>query len=98
MADKPRKPRSGWTYQQMVDDIAGVPEIAKALGVDRNRVSVWIYKRRVTNCPKPVRVLAVGSIYSLAEWRGWYSFWKATRKPEQLYFGRNKHMREPSES
>ncbi len=89
MVDKVRKPRSGWTYQQTVDDLAMVPEIAEALGVTQRRVQMWIYRRPSTHCPRPVAKLRIGSIYSLAEWKGWWAFWRISRAPERMQLYRS---------
>src|SRR5688572_11930724 len=61
-------------------DLAGVAEIAAALGVSRARVKRWVERQMSTQCPEPVRVLACGHLYSLAEWRAWYALWRVTRE------------------
>lgn len=63
-------------------DIAGIAEIADALGVKTTRVKRWIERRYTTNCPMPVRELGVGYIYSLREWRAWFALWRVTRGSE----------------
>ncbi len=63
-------------------DLAGVPEIAEALKVNIYRVRRWIERRESTGCPNPVRKLACGHVYSLADWRGWFALWRVTRGSE----------------
>ncbi len=84
-----------WTPAELYADLGMVPEIAATLGVKEKRVMMWIYRREFTNCPRPVTRLRVGSIYSLAEWKGWWALWKVTRPPEVMYVGRNLALREP---
>lgn len=65
----------------LYEDLVGVPEIAEALGVPHDRVAKWIIRRETVGCPEPVRVLRMGMVYSLAEWKGWYALWRVTREP-----------------
>lgn len=67
------------------DDLVGVFEVAEGLGVTIYRVKRWIERRNSTNCPKPLRRLKVGHIYSMAEWRGWYALWRITRGSENWW-------------
>lgn len=60
-------------------DLAGVQEIAQALGVSTNCVRRWIERRESTGCPAPVRSLAYVHLYSLREWKGWHRLWRITR-------------------
>jgi hypothetical protein len=63
-------------------DLGGPWEISIMLGVQVSLVNRWIERRQSTGCPMPVRVLKTAHIYSMAEWRGWYAFWKATRSAD----------------
>lgn len=63
----------------LYDDLAGIQEIAAALGVPVFRVKRWIERRQSTLTPAPVKELAAGNVYSLAEWQAWYRLWKITR-------------------
>lgn len=65
--------------QEIYDDLVGVSEIAKLLGVSIYRVKRWIEFRESTGSPAPVRTLGLGHIYSLTEWRGWWALWRVTR-------------------
>ncbi len=60
-------------------DLVGQDEIARDLNVTRRRVRRWIDERATTGSPAPVRVLGLGRLYSLAEWRAWFALWKMTR-------------------
>jgi hypothetical protein len=62
-----------------VDDLVGVAEIAEALDVPIFRLKRWIERRDSTDCPKPLRPLKAGHVYSLREWRAWHRLWAATR-------------------
>jgi hypothetical protein len=63
-------------------DLVGIFEIAKELGVNIFRVRRWIERRQTTKCPRPVRALQCGHIYSMTDWRGWYALWRITRGHE----------------
>ncbi len=63
-------------------DLVGLSEIAAGLGVGVHRVRRWIERAEATGCPRPVRVLKCGAIYSMAEWKGWHALWKMTRGSE----------------
>ncbi len=67
-----------WLY----DDLASVQEVADHLGVSTHRVKRWLYRQRATGCPGPVKKLTYVSLYSLAEWKGWFAIWKMTRGSE----------------
>lgn len=60
-------------------DLVGIWEIADILGVPKRRVERWIERRAATGCPAPVRRLKMGHLYVMADWRGWYAVWQATR-------------------
>jgi hypothetical protein len=60
-------------------DLGGLYEVAEALGVKMPRLKRWIERRESTNCPRPVRVLRSGHIYSIREWTAWYLLWRLTR-------------------
>lgn len=62
-------------------DLGGTKEIAEALGVTVFCVRRWLERRDEIGCPAPVRVLASGKVYSIAEWRGWHAVWRVTRGP-----------------
>lgn len=66
-------------YLRAVDDLVGTHEIAKALGVNQTNVQRWVERRQSTNCPRPVKQLRLGALYSMAEWRHWFKLWTATR-------------------
>jgi len=83
MTDEHR-PKEG-TYFDLYDDLVGVSEIAKNLNVTIYRVKRWIERRASTNCPRPVRVLRIGHIYSMTEWRAWFALWRITRGPESWW-------------
>lgn len=61
------------------DDLGGITEVAKDLGVGIHRIKRWLERRDTVNCPQPVAKLVMGNVYSKAEWRGWYALWWATR-------------------
>lgn len=57
------------------DDLAGVAEVATALGVSRTQVQTWDSRRARNGFPEPVARLACGPIYALSavlEWRAQY--------------------------
>ena len=60
-------------------DLGGLFEVAQALGVSVKQVKIWTVRRDGNGCPKPVRVLAGGHIYSISEWQAWRDLWKVTR-------------------
>lgn len=64
---------------EVYEDIVGLAEVAEGLGVQKFRVNRWVERRESVGCPKPVRVLKLGHLYSMTEWRGWYALWKVTR-------------------
>ncbi len=74
--------------RDIYDDLVGVSEVAAGLGVTIYRVKRWIERRDSTNCPVPVKVLKIGHIYSMADWRGWYALWRVTRGSESWWTGR----------
>lgn len=68
--------------RKVYDDIVGQHEIAMALGVSVYRVKRWLERKEATNCPRPVRVINAGHLYSLREWMAWFALWKITRGSE----------------
>ena len=66
--------------QDIWDDIGGLREVADALGVKFRCVKQWTERRAVTHCPKPVRKLAALNLYSISEWRAWYTLWTMVRR------------------
>jgi len=64
------------------NDIAGVYEVSQDLNVPHSRIRGWIERRASTGCPKPVRELRQGKVYSLREWRAWFKVWRLTRGAE----------------
>lgn len=81
------------SIEEVYADLGGVPEVAAALGVSIFRVRRWIERRATTNCPRPVRALTCGHIFSLNEWKGWFALWKVTRGSETW---RNRKPKEPA--
>lgn len=65
--------------QGVYEDIVGVSEVAQGLDVSLIRVQRWIERREATNCPRPVRMIKAGHLYSMCEWRLWYTLWVSTR-------------------
>lgn len=61
-------------------DLVGITEIADALDVNRNVVSNWIV--RYASFPKPVRVLACGSLWCLTDISKWHDLRHAVIKDE----------------
>jgi hypothetical protein len=61
------RPRERWP----LDDLAGVAEIAEALGVGKAAVANWAV--RYSTFPQPLVVLAGGPVYSLAQVVAWDS-------------------------
>jgi transcriptional regulator with XRE-family HTH domain len=55
------------------DDIAGLAEVAEALGVSRQAVSNWAAGRSRPNFPAPLKKLRATPLYSLTEARQWYA-------------------------
>lgn len=74
-----KAPGGELTVGDVYDDLVGTWEIAEELGVPKRRVERWIERRASTGCPSPVRVLKMGFLYSMSDWRGWYALWKVTR-------------------
>lgn len=60
-------------------DVVGVFEVAKELGVPLSRVRRWIDRGETTQCPKPLKPLHMGYLYSMTAWRDWHIIWKITR-------------------
>lgn len=67
------------TLAEVYEDLVGVAEVAEQLGVQPHRVRRWIERREATNCPRPVRELKLGHLFSMSDWRGWFALWKVTR-------------------
>lgn len=70
------------TVDDVYADMVGLAEVAEALDVERHRVNRWIERRKSTNCPEPKKVLAMGNLYSLSDWKAWFALWKITRGSE----------------
>lgn len=70
--------------QQIYDDIGGIHEVAQELDVTIYRLRRWIERRDTTNCPLPVKRLTSTYLYSIEEWRGWFSRWSQTRGFEAI--------------
>lgn len=66
------------TAAELYEDIVGVWEVAHVLGVPIRRVRRWIERREQILCPKPIKTLHCGFLYSLADWKGWYALWRLT--------------------
>jgi len=77
MSDEP-----GWNLPDIYADLAGLAEVAAALDVNIHRVRRWVDRRDSTNCPRPVRVLRSGNVYSIRDWQGWFALWRTTRGSE----------------
>lgn len=69
------EPRQVWTIQDVYDDLTNLEGIAKALGVTRTRVSMWISRRERIRSPEPVCTIGGTNIYSIEEWKSWYAAW-----------------------
>jgi len=67
------------TRQEIIDDLGGITEIARHLGVGIHRMKRWIERRDNIGCPTPVLELAMGHLYSKADWDAWWALWKVTR-------------------
>ncbi len=63
-------------------DLGGIAEVAETLGVPYDRVKAWLARHEAIDCPRPVRSLRAGHIYSLSAWKGWFLLWKMTRGSE----------------
>jgi hypothetical protein len=59
-----------------VDDLAGLAEIADALGVSRQAVSNWTAGRSRESFPPPLKCLRCGPLYSLSAVKAWYMPWR----------------------
>ncbi len=70
------------TVQQLYDDIVGLSDIHKILGVKDFRVKRWVERRETVGCPKPIKRVGMTDLYSASEWQGWYAVWKVTRGSE----------------
>lgn len=68
--------------------IVGTSEIAKALGVSRQRVSNW--KSRDSSFPKPVAELRMGPVWYLGAILVWRRDHPAKRRPSTQLFGRRR--------
>lgn len=64
-----------------VPELVGTMEIARALGVKRNRVSMWEMRWESTGFPAPLAELAAGPVYDMAEIRAWWRDRNATVHP-----------------
>lgn len=60
-------------------DLVGLWEVSQELGVKITSVRRWVEKRASTGAPGPVRALHMGGVYSLHEWKAWWSLWRITR-------------------
>jgi len=65
--------------RELYEDIGRVSEVAELLDVPIERVRRWIANKESNNCPEPVRVFRGLTLYSLAEWKGWYALWRLTK-------------------
>lgn len=74
--------RPALTVDDVYADMVGLAEVAEALGVERHRVNRWIERRDSTRCPEPKKILRMGNLYSLVEWKAWFTLWKITRGSE----------------
>jgi hypothetical protein len=66
--------------------------IAEALEVDVRRVYRWIERRRITKCPEP----GTDGLYSISEWRTWYSRWQQRPAVQAEMAKRRRDDREPT--
>jgi len=78
------------SVQDIIDDMVGLQEVAQELGVGMYRLKRWIDRRESTNCPRPVKKLGQGNLYSLADWKGWFAWWRVTRGSETWNRGKEK--------
>lgn len=79
MSDQPDEDVEYLDVQDIYDDMVGIWEIAKNLGVPISRVRRWVERSAETGCPRPVAVLHMGRVFSMRDWRGWHALWKVTR-------------------
>ncbi len=70
-------------------DLGGVAEVAENLGVKIHRVRRWIERRESTRCPEPIKLLVMGHLYSMRDWRAWFALWRITRGSETWLRGKN---------
>lgn len=68
----------------MTLELAGIAEIAEALGVARTTVSTsWADRRDRTGFPEPLTVLSMGPVYDLNAVRAWYERWVSEPQPKK---------------
>lgn len=53
-------------------ELGGIAEIARELGVQRNKVSMWEMRSATSDFPAPVAVFAMGPVYDMDAVRHWY--------------------------
>jgi hypothetical protein len=62
-----------WTLAQIYADLVSRGDIALALNVQPLRVTGWISRRAGNKCPLPVTRIGPTDVYSMQEWRDWYT-------------------------
>lgn len=69
------------TLAEIYADLGAIREIAIALDVRVERVKQWVRMREKTRCPLPVFTLSTGAVYSIADWKAWFKWWAAKKRP-----------------
>lgn len=80
---EPERPLFRALITYTADDIVGPAEIAEALNVTTFAVRKWGWRDRrggKLGCPKPIRKLQTGYIYSLRDWEAWHKIWTLTHR------------------
>lgn len=66
-----------WTLKDIYDDLCTKGDLPKALNVSEARVHHWMRSQEQVKCPLPVKRLSHIHVYSLQEWKDWYTAWLA---------------------
>lgn len=71
------------TYEEVLEDIVGLREVAKALGVRAGLVDRWRQKKETNGFPDPIKKLDGLHLYSMKQMSEWF---EAHKKMWPAYF------------
>lgn len=69
-----------WSLADIYDDLGSLSDVCSTLDVTLPRTRRWIERRERIHCPAPIKRIAAADVYSLHEWKTWFTSWQDPEK------------------